>query len=211
VFTRACQAYPLYALWATIPGPTIRLVQRWPPTGHHWGTGKFSQLLQLQKSAVRAIEYAYMKLYEGLSPKQHNLQHTNPLFAKYQIMKVEDIICHQQRFDGFLAITHHLPSSINSFLISPSEVHQHSTRAAGFSLRSKHHYKSSIIAATAASFNDFAKQVDRMDLSKSAFRKKSKEQILESYENFKCTDRGCCICSELRDLHIAMPHLRGRV
>jgi hypothetical protein len=74
---------------------------------------------------------------EGLSSKQHNLQHTDPLFAKYgimYIMKVEDIIRHQQRIDGFLAIKHHLPSSINSLLISPSEVHQHFTRAAGFSL-----------------------------------------------------------------------------
>jgi hypothetical protein len=134
-----------------------------------------------------------------------------PLFAKYGIMKVEDIIRHQQRIDGFLAMNHHLPSSINSLLISPSEVNQHFTRAAGFSLRSKHHYKSSIITATAASFNDFAKQVDPMDLSESSFRKKSNEQILESYEDFECTDGGCYICNELRDLHIAMPHSRGYV
>jgi hypothetical protein len=63
------------------------------------------------------------------------------------------------------AINYHLPSSINSILISPSEDHQHFTRAAGFSLRSKHHYESSIIAATAASFNEFAKKVDPMDMS----------------------------------------------
>jgi hypothetical protein len=57
--------------------------------------------------------------------------------------------------------------------------------------------------------DDFAKQVDPMDLSKSTFRKKSKEQILESYEDFECTDGGCYICNELRVLHIAMPHLGG--
>ena len=121
----------------------------------------------------------------------------------------EDIIQHQLRMDGFHALNQHLPNPLNSLLKKPSDVHQHFTRIAGISIKSKQQYKSSIITATATSFNNFAKEVDPSGLMESTFRRKSRNQILMSYEGFRCNDGRCYICNELRDLHVAMPHLKN--
>ena len=162
-----------------------------------WGCGNLKQLFTIQKSAVRAIG--------GKS----RLAHTDPLFHKFGILKVQDIVTHQLRIDGYMAFHNKLPLKINSYLVKTSLIHNYCTRKTKFALAAQHsaHSKKSVVSRISSEWNLFAEELESVDISLATFKKKSKLLFLNEYGNFTCMDSNCQNCNLLQYLHKAMPSL----
>ena len=154
-----------------------------------WGDFVGGRNLTLAAALLR-----YQKRFVSLIAGRRGRSHSDPLFAKYKILKVGDLYRHQLRCHAWRFWHGKLPINQSSMLDKVSSTHSHATRAAnmGICVAGKDHCSVSYRLPKEWSSLD---EDLRMEKSLNAFKRRSKIGFLEGYESFQCHEMGCGVCA----------------
>ena len=144
--------------------------------------GLRGELLTLQKSLVRIVCGA------------NRLTHADPLFAKMGTLKVDDLFAQSVRIFSYEMSRGLLPGGVAA-LISKVD-HGYLTRGASSNCFVGCSDTRSIRSIAPKFWNPLSQEMKNLP-SVSAFKKKSKADLLAPYASFACSVRGCrsCACS----------------
>ena len=151
-----------------------------------WGT-QSSKLCKLQKKAVRII-----------SNSKYNA-HTDPLFKKFNVLKVTDLCALQELKFAFKLENGTLPSYFtNSMYQRHSEIHQYETRNANnlVTPQSKHYFTNKSIRFRLPNiYNNCPANIKNKITTHSfhSFVNYIKVQLVSMYQTI-CSVRNCYIC-----------------
>ena len=138
-------------------------------------------LVSLQKSLVRIIA-------ESRNP----ISHTDPLFAKLAILKMDDLFAQRIRIFSYKLSRNLLPIGVSSLFDRVS--HNHRTRGASSNLYVARSDGKSIRSIAPKHWNSLPSDL-RNSPSISSFRDGSKRGLLAPYSAFVCSVAGCPSCS----------------
>ena len=137
-------------------------------------------LMSLQKSLVRIIEAS-----------NNPISHTDPLFAKLAILKIDDLFAHQVRIFSYKLSRNMLPSGVSS-LFDRVE-HKYGTRGASSNLYVARSDIRSIRNIAPKYWNSLPSKL-KVSPSLGSFKDASKRSLLAPYAAFSCGMRGCPSC-----------------
>ena len=158
-----------------------------------WGkSAGSSSLCNLQKNSMRALE--------GIKDKAHS----DPIYSKHKVLKVEDICRQQLHMEGFKALKGQLPGDLSNLLRKPITLHSYNTRGASTTLVSDGKNKFSVLNQVAMEWNSFSISFKNLDLTMSSRRWGSKKDLLKKYEGFKCKNDHGYTCNRIRELQASM-------
>ena len=144
--------------------------------------GLRDRILTLQKSLVRII-----------SASSNPISHTDPLFARLAILKVDDLYSQRVRVFSYKLSRGLLPSGVASYFSQAS--HGYETRGARSNLVVGRSNPKSIKTIAPKYWNSLP-MVLKGSPSISSFKDGSKRGLLAPYAAFSCTVRGCPSCPE---------------
>ena len=138
-------------------------------------------LLSLQKRLV------------GVIAGKRGRYHSDPLFAKYGILKVSDLYRLQLRTHAWKLWNRRLPGSQLLSMSKVSEKHRHNTRAAASHLAIQTQDFKSMGYRIPKEWESLSKEL-RETRSLTGFKRRSKNGFLANYRAFKCDDTSCFVC-----------------
>ena len=153
-----------------------------------WGDFKESHNLTLGSSLLKL-----QKRLVGIIAGEFGKYHSDPLFARFSILKVEDLYRQQLRIHAWKFWNNKLPENQKGMLCRVSDVHRYSTRLAGTGISlgaQDHRCMSYKIPKEWESLPNTLREM----LSITGFKNKSKESFFGKYKEFRCTTRNCYIC-----------------
>ena len=135
----------------------------------------------------------YQKRLVGMIAEQRGRYHADPLFAKYSILKVQDLYRQQLRILGWQFYNGLLPASQTAIFNKTSDVHSYSTRSAekGIYFSSKDHR--SIGYRVPKEWESIVKGTKEAR-SLNSFKRLSKDEFIKSYGLFNCSVGNCFVC-----------------
>ena len=130
-----------------------------------------NKLRILQKKAIRIIT------------QSHYLAHTDPLFSKLKLLKLDDLYKHQLGIYMYKSTKGLLPDSMSSMVIPIHNVHNHNLRNqnAYYIQRVRTNCRKFTIHFTGPIFWNTLPQQLREAVSENQFKRKLKEFLLSSY------------------------------
>ena len=137
-------------------------------------------LLSLQKSLVRIIEAS-----------TNRISHTDPLFAKLAILKIDDLYTQSVRMFSYKLSRNLIPSGLSSLFNKVN--HTHGTRGASSNLCVGRFSDRSIRTIAPKCWNSLSSALKKSP-SIASFREGSKRGLLAPYALFVCNVRGCPSC-----------------
>ena len=152
----------------------------------NWGNFKDDRNLKLRDRILR-LQKCYMRIIYGA----HRLSHADPLFARANTLKIDDLYQQSIRCFSFKLANNKLPDRMAS-LVSKIN-HSHHTRGSQSNLALKctnHHSISYIAPKVWNSLPSLLKQAPSIG----SFKMHSKKDLLAPYSAFKCTVKNCCSC-----------------
>ena len=159
----------LYSLYCTLILPYINYgVLIWGNTCKTY----LDKILKLQKWAIRTIS------------KSHYRSHTEPLFSKYNVLKVNDTFKLNLGIFMYKHHTNQLPKTFSEYFTTHAEIHNHDTRYAhDYSINiSKKMFSDRAIRNCGPTFwNSLDKNIKRCNNTKQ-FKKQLKSSLLSNYK-----------------------------
>ena len=140
-----------------------------------------SGFLKLQKRIV------------GMIGGNHGRFHADPLFAKYKILKIQDLYKHQLRIHAWQFWNGKLPGSQASIFQRVSEVHSHATRSAVNDISRATRDKGSLSYRVPKEWSELPDDMRKLR-SKATFKKNSKMRFIKKYSDYECRQIGCRVC-----------------
>ena len=133
------------------------------------------------------------KRFVGIISGRRDRYHADPLFARLQSLKIDDLYRQQLRVHAWKFWNGKLPSGQAQTLSKLSEVHNHNTRAAqkGLSIRTQDHKS---IAYRVPKEWETLEEEQRDYKALTGFKKMSRGSFLTRYGEFKCEIRDCYVC-----------------
>ena len=131
--------------------------------------------------------------FMGLVAGKRGRFHGDPLFAKYGVLKIEDLYRQQLRIYAWQFWNGRLPQGQAEMLGRIENVHQHNTRSAraGLFLSAREHRSIGYrVPKEWATLSDELKDFGTI----TGFKKRSKREFLDVYLTFECGERGCQVC-----------------
>ena len=131
--------------------------------------------------ALTSLEYYRKKL--RIITQSHYLAHTNPLFSKLKLLKLDDLYKHQLGIYMYKSTKGLLPDSISSMLIRIHNVHDHNFRNQnGYYIQHvRTNCRKFTIHYTGPIFWNTLPQQLREAVSENQFKRKLKEFLLSRY------------------------------
>ena len=135
----------------------------------------------------------YQKRFAGKIAGKNGIYHADPLFAKYGILKIDDLYKQQLRVHAWQFWNKQLPQSQSVMLQKVSDMHNYNTRAA-----------ETLLSATTKDQQSKSYRVSkewslvpvklRECMTCSSFRRQSRKNLLQQYRRFECNQIGCLAC-----------------
>ena len=144
-------------------------------------SGLRAGIVSLQKSLLRII-----------AASNNPISHTDPLFAKLAILKMDDLFAQRIRIFSYKLSRNLLPIGVSSLFDRIS--HNHRTRGASSNLYVARSDGKSIRSIAPKHWNSLPSDL-RNSPSISSFRDGSKRGLLAPYSAFVCSVAGCPSCS----------------
>ena len=137
------------------------------------------------------------KKLAGFIAGSRGRHHSDPIFAEYGIMKVNDLYRHQLRTYAWRFSNSNLPPIHMRLMDRVGDIHSHNTRSARAGIfRSTRDHKS--IGYRVPKEWDSLSEDMKGVRTLSGFKNKSKDNFLAGYRSFRCTQRDCFICTHGR-------------
>ena len=137
-------------------------------------------LLSLQKSLVRII-----------TGSRYSISHTDPLFAKLAILKIDDLYTQRLRMFTYKLSRNLLPSGVSSLF--GKALHNYKTRGATSNFYIGRSDSRSIKSIAPKCWNPLPSSL-KSSPSVGSFRDRSKRSLLAPYSAFSCDVAGCRSC-----------------
>ena len=137
----------------------------------------------------------FQKRFMGLIADAKGKYHSDPLFCKYNILKIQDLYKQQLRVHAWKFTKGKLPVSQVAMFNKVSDVHGHNTRSAKTGLFISTQDHRSVGYRIPREWQSLSEEIRQMR-SLEGFKKKSKEEFLSNYKNFECVDQNCYICNK---------------
>ena len=137
----------------------------------------------------------YQKKFLGMIAKTKGKYHSDPLFAKYGILKVDDIYRQQLRLYAWQFWNGCLPDGQASMFHRTTERHSHATRSAGSGIAIETRDQGSIRYRLPKEWAVISEELKTCK-SFTAFKRWSKRQLVEQYSTFECREAECVVCGD---------------
>ena len=135
-----------------------------------------------------------------MGASRNPISHTDPLFAKLAILKIEDLYTQQVRLFSFKLSRGLLPSGVSSLFDKVR--HSHGTRGASSNLFVGRNDTRSIKTIAPRCWNALPASL-KGSPSVASFRVMSKRGGLAPYAPFVCRVRGCASCEGYADISVS--------
>ena len=138
----------------------------------------------------------YQKRFVGLISQCKGRYHSDPLFAKYGMLKVDDLYRQQLRMYGWQFWNGCLPKGQSVMFQRTVERHGHATRSAGLGITIETRDQGSIKYRLPKEWSLIPEEL-KENRSITAFKRCSKKLLVEQYSMFVCSENGCMICGDI--------------
>ena len=135
----------------------------------------------------------YQKRLVGMVGGKTGVYHADPLFAKYGVLKVEDLYRQQCRIHAWQFWNGCLPENQAAMFQRTSDLHTYSTRLAGTGLTMMTGDKRSMRYQIPKEWSSLPEKL-KSQRSLTAFKRQSRRQFLELYKKFSCREADCRAC-----------------
>ena len=136
--------------------------------------------MSLQKILVRIISGS------------HRVSHTDPLFGRLRILKMDDLYSQRMRVFSYQLSRNLLPGGIASLFQQVN--HQYNTRGARSNIFVSHSGDRSIKSIAPKTWNTLPSYLKQCP-SLASFKEASKKSLIAPYLDFVCTSRDCQSCA----------------
>ena len=119
--------------------------------------------------------------------------HADPLFAKYGMLKLEDLYRQQLRVHGWQFWNGRLPIGQAIMLQRVRDTHRYNTRSTESGIATTARDQTSISYRVPKEWDTITEKGKQIK-SLAAFKKNSKNTFLNRYKGFKCNVTGCRVC-----------------
>jgi hypothetical protein len=142
-----------------------------------------------QGETLLKLQKRFLSIIAG----QDGCYHADPLFAKYGILKMEDLYRQQLRMHTWKFHNDRLPDSQAAILARVGESHSYGTRAAhsGLVMSTGDHR---MVGYRVPTEWGTLTEEQRVIVSVAGFKRSSKSDFLVQYEIFQCGVTGCWVC-----------------
>ena len=155
-----------------------------------WGDFEEGRNKLLGESLLR-----YQKRFLGLISHQTGRYHSDPLFSKFDILKIQDLYRQQLRIHGWKFRKGRLPENQVAMLSRVSDMHTHNTRSSKNDLYISSQDHRSISYRIPKEWQSLTEELKTRN-SLGGFKNKSKESLIANYKNFRCNEQNCFICEK---------------
>ena len=119
--------------------------------------------------------------------------HADPLFAKYGVLKIEDLFRQQTRIHAWQFWNGHLPENQAAMFQRTSDLHNSSTRSASTGMTMMTGDRQSMRYKIPKEWSILPEKL-RSQRSLTAFKRQSRRQFIEQYGKFVCNEGVCRAC-----------------
>ena len=152
----------------------------------NWGNFKNDRNISY-RNRILTLQKRFLRIVHGAHP----ISHSDPLFAKSQALKIDDLFDQTIRVFAYQLMHEKLPPSISSLFHKAT--HDHHTRGAPLNLNSKNSDSRSIKFTALQHWNPLPKTIKQLPRI-SSFKTSSKKNLLAAYSNFSCQIKKCPSC-----------------
>ena len=138
----------------------------------------------------------FQKRFVGMISKTKGRYHSDPLFVKYGMLKIDDLYRQQLRMYAWQFWNGCLPKGPAGMFHKTTECHRHATRSAGSGIAIETRDQGSIRYRLPKEWSLIPEELKDCK-SISGFKKGSKRQLVEEYSRFECTEAGCMVCGNV--------------
>ena len=136
----------------------------------------------------------YQKRFLGLITGARGRYHSDPLFSKLGILKINDLYRQQLRVHAWKFSKGRLPENQRNMLNKVSDVHQYNTRAARTGLFVSTQDHRSVGYRIPKEWDSLPEGL-RGTNSLGGLKRKCKQGFLSAYKSFQCRVQNCLICA----------------
>ena len=131
----------------------------------------------------------------GMIDERTKRYHADPLFARHELLKIEDLYRQQLRIHAWRFWNRCLPQNQAAMLERVSQMHEHGTRLAsrGMFVSTRDHRQ---VGYRVPKEWETLSEALRGASSLGAFKRQSKAEFLKGYAQFECFSRGCYVCGD---------------
>ena len=122
--------------------------------------------------------------------------HSDPLFAEYGILKVDDMYRQQLRIYAWQFWNGCLPKGQANMFHRTTEQHGYATRSAGLGIAIETRDQGSIRYRLPKEWSLLPEELRRCK-SITALKRGSKRQLIGQYNEFECGEADCLICKDM--------------
>ena len=148
-------------------------------------------------SATGRAILSHQKRLMGVIAGKTGRYHADPLFAKFGLLKIGDLYRQQLRIHAWQFWNGCLPQAQAAMLEKVSQTHEHGTRLAmrGMYVSTRDHKR---VGYRVPKEWETITEALRSTATLGAFKRQSKGEFLNQYNQFRCTVTDCYVCGEGR-------------
>ena len=136
----------------------------------------------------------YQKKFLGMISGLKGKYHSDPIFSRLGILKINDLYRQQLRVHAWRFIRNKLPENQAVMLNKVSDVHRHNTRSSSMDLYISSQDHRSIGYRIPREWQSLPKELKDVN-SLGGLKRKSKEGFISTYKSFSCVRQGCFVCA----------------
>ena len=149
-----------------------------------------------RNSTLASSLLKYQKKFVGMISQIKGRYHSDPLFAKFGMLKIDDLYRQQLRMYAWKYWNGGLPKAPASMFQRTTERHGHATRSAGSGIAIGTRDQGSIKYRLPKEWAVIPEDLRKCG-SVTAFKNGSKRQLVEQYSMFECIEVGCIVCGDI--------------
>ena len=138
----------------------------------------------------------FQKRFVGMVAQAKGRYHSDPLFAKFGMLKIDDLYRQQLRTYAWQFWNGCLKRGQSIMFHRTTECHGYATRSAGSGIAIETKDQGSIKYRLPKEWSLTSEEL-KTCRSINAFKTRSKKQFLEQYGRFECGEGGCIVCSDV--------------
>ena len=135
------------------------------------------------------------KKFAGMISQTKGRYHSDPLFAKHGMLKIDDLYRQQLRMHAWQFWNGCLPQGPAGMFQKTTEHHRYATRSAGSGIAIETRDQGSIRYRLPKEWSLIPDELKHCK-SITGFKNGSKRQLVEQYSRFECTGIGCVVCGD---------------
>ena len=153
-----------------------------------WGDFEEGRNMKLGEALLR-----YQKRFLGLITGNRGRYHSDPIFSKLGILKIDDLYRQQLRVHAWKSTKGRLPGNQVAMFNKVRDVHKHATRSSKTGLFFQTQDHRSVRYRIPKEWHSLKEELRAIN-SLGGFKRKSKEQFISQYKSFECKLRNCYVC-----------------